>query len=180
LERDRDTLLVHYAGLVPEVLKEFSPEERRWAYKVIRLNVFADAEGNLSATWMYTRAGVIQENTRHDEGNAYVRLGDVLSRLGRKDEARDVYEKGVQQAEKHGHSEMAEDLRLALIQLWASRLTELVLRVRSKTGMWGIIKKVKVCSVASKKDALGRRAPFRAASRAAKGFFVEVTRNVRV
>ena len=52
-----------------------------------------------------------------DEGNAYARLGDVLSRLGRKDEARAAYEKGVQQAEKHGHSGMAEDLRVAIIQL---------------------------------------------------------------
>ena len=52
-----------------------------------------------------------------DEGNAYARLGDVLSRLGRKDEARAVYEKGVQQAEKHGHTGMAEDLRVAIIQL---------------------------------------------------------------
>jgi tetratricopeptide (TPR) repeat protein len=52
-----------------------------------------------------------------DEGNAYGRLGDVLSRLGRKDEARAVYAKGVQQAEKHGHSGMADDLRLALVQL---------------------------------------------------------------
>jgi tetratricopeptide (TPR) repeat protein len=52
-----------------------------------------------------------------DEGNAYGRLGDVLSRLGRKDEARAAYETGVRQAEKHGHSGMAEDLRLAIIQL---------------------------------------------------------------
>jgi hypothetical protein len=43
-------------------------------------------------------------------------------------------------------------------------------------GMWGIIKKIKH-SVA---DALGRRALFRAASCAAKGFFVDETRNVRV
>src|SRR5918998_1872499 len=50
-----------------------------------------------------------------DEGNAYARLGDVLSRLGRKDEARAAYEKGIGQAEKHGHTGMAEDLRLALI-----------------------------------------------------------------
>jgi hypothetical protein len=117
LQRDRDALLESYAGMVPEGLEEFGPEERRWVYKLIRLNVFADAGGNLTATWMYTRTGVIQEHTRHDEGNAYVCLGDVLSRLVRKDEARDVYEKGVQQAEKHGHSGMAEDLRLALIQL---------------------------------------------------------------
>src|ERR671932_1346971 len=52
-----------------------------------------------------------------DEGNAYARLGDVLSRLGHKDEARTAYETGVRQAEKYGHSGMAEDLRLALIQL---------------------------------------------------------------
>ncbi len=52
-----------------------------------------------------------------DEGNAYARLGDALSRLGRKDEARDAYERGISQAEKFGHSGMADDLRLALVQL---------------------------------------------------------------
>jgi tetratricopeptide (TPR) repeat protein len=52
-----------------------------------------------------------------DEGNAYARLGTVLERLGRKDEARSAYERGIGQAEKFGHSGMAEDLRLALIQL---------------------------------------------------------------
>jgi tetratricopeptide (TPR) repeat protein len=52
-----------------------------------------------------------------DEGNAYARLGSVLSNLGRKDEARTAYEKGISQSEKHGHSGMADDLRLALIQL---------------------------------------------------------------
>lgn len=52
-----------------------------------------------------------------DEGNAYARLGDALSRLGRKEEARAAYEKGIGQSEKFGHSGMAEDLRLALIQL---------------------------------------------------------------
>jgi tetratricopeptide (TPR) repeat protein len=52
-----------------------------------------------------------------DEGNAYARLGDALSRLGRKDEARDAYERGIRQAEKFGHDGMAEDLRLAIIGL---------------------------------------------------------------
>ena len=52
-----------------------------------------------------------------DEGNAYARLGDVLSSLGREDEARAAYETGVRQAEKYGHSGMADDLRLAIIQL---------------------------------------------------------------
>ena len=52
-----------------------------------------------------------------DEGNAYSRLGDVLSHLGRKDEARSAYETGIRQAEKYGHGGMADDLRLAIIQL---------------------------------------------------------------
>jgi site-specific DNA recombinase len=116
LERDRDALLESYAGMVPDGLEEFSPEERRWVYKLIRLNVFADADGNLTATWMFTRASVIQENTRQDEGNAYARLGEVLGRLGRENEVRAAYEAGIRQAEKFGHSGMAEDLRVALIQ----------------------------------------------------------------
>jgi tetratricopeptide (TPR) repeat protein len=52
-----------------------------------------------------------------DEGNAYARLGDVLSRLGRKDDARAAYATGIRQAEKHDHSGMAEDLRLAIVRL---------------------------------------------------------------
>lgn len=51
-----------------------------------------------------------------DEGNAYARLGEVLSRLGRRDEARVAYERGVEQAEKYGHSGMADELRRALGQ----------------------------------------------------------------
>jgi tetratricopeptide (TPR) repeat protein len=51
-----------------------------------------------------------------DEGNAYARLGEVLTRLDRREEARVAYERGIQQAEKHGHSGMAEDLRGALTQ----------------------------------------------------------------
>lgn len=49
-----------------------------------------------------------------DEGNAYARLGEVLSRLDRRDEARTAYEMGIDQAEKYGHSGMAEDLRQSL------------------------------------------------------------------
>ena len=52
-----------------------------------------------------------------DEGNAYARLGDVLSSLGRENEAREAYERGIQQAEKYGHSGMAEELRTALNNL---------------------------------------------------------------
>jgi tetratricopeptide (TPR) repeat protein len=56
-------------------------------------------------------------SVHEDEGNAYARLGEVLTRLGRKDEARAAYERGIGQAEKFGHSGMADDLRLALIGL---------------------------------------------------------------
>lgn len=52
-----------------------------------------------------------------DEGNAYMRLGDVLAGLGREGDAREAYEGGVRQAEKFGHSGMAEDLRLAIVRL---------------------------------------------------------------
>jgi site-specific DNA recombinase len=117
LERDRDALLESYAGMVPEGFEEFEPEERRWVYKLLRLNIFADADGNLTATWMFTRASAIQEDTRQDEGNAWARLGEVLERLGREDEARRAYEMGVRQAEKYGHSGMADELRAALVSL---------------------------------------------------------------
>ena len=93
-------------------------EDRRWAYKRIRLNVFADSEGSLSATWAFTEdTGVILQNARQDEGNAYLRPGEALERTGREDEARAAYEAGVAQAEKFGYTGMAEDLRLALIGL---------------------------------------------------------------
>ena len=52
-----------------------------------------------------------------DEGNAYARLGEVLRRLGRRDEAQVAFKRGAEQAEKYGHSGMAEDLRGALAQL---------------------------------------------------------------
>jgi tetratricopeptide (TPR) repeat protein len=55
--------------------------------------------------------------SHEDEGNAYARLGEVLQRLGREDEARAAYEVGIRQAEKFGHGGMADELRLALVDL---------------------------------------------------------------
>jgi len=52
-----------------------------------------------------------------DEGNAYLRLGEALQKIGREDEARAAFTEGIHQAEKFGHSGMAEDLRAALIGL---------------------------------------------------------------
>jgi predicted Zn-dependent protease len=48
-----------------------------------------------------------------DEGNAWGRLGKALRTLGRDEEARDVYQRGVEAAYRHGHPTMAgefEDL----------------------------------------------------------------------
>lgn len=55
--------------------------------------------------------------THEDEGNAYQRLGEALKALGREDEARAAFAEGAAQAEKFGHSGMAEELRLALTEL---------------------------------------------------------------
>jgi predicted Zn-dependent protease len=55
--------------------------------------------------------------THEDEGNAWGRLGEVLGRLGRGDEARAAYEAGIRQAEKYGHGGMADELRTALVDL---------------------------------------------------------------
>ncbi len=55
--------------------------------------------------------------THEDEGNAWGRLGEVLWRLGREEEAREAYGTGIRQAEKHGHSGMADELRAALVGL---------------------------------------------------------------
>ncbi len=52
-----------------------------------------------------------------DEGNAYARLGGAYACLGREEEARVAYERGVAQAEKFGHDGMADALRLALDEL---------------------------------------------------------------
>ncbi len=49
-----------------------------------------------------------------DEGNAWGKLADALTRLGRLDEAADAYLAGIDQAERHGHHGMADDFRQAL------------------------------------------------------------------
>lgn len=42
-----------------------------------------------------------------DQGNAWGRLGNALRRLGRIDEARDAYARGIDAAGRHGHPSMA-------------------------------------------------------------------------
>ena len=49
-----------------------------------------------------------------DEGNAWGRLGAALRELGRDDEAREAYGKGIEAAERHGHPTMAQEFRETL------------------------------------------------------------------
>jgi site-specific DNA recombinase len=47
LERDRETLLDEYAGMVPEALDELTGEERHQVYRMLRLQVFVYPNGDL-------------------------------------------------------------------------------------------------------------------------------------
>jgi Flp pilus assembly protein TadD len=44
-----------------------------------------------------------------DEGNAWGRLGNALRQLGRDDEARAAYTRGIETARAHGHPSMAAE-----------------------------------------------------------------------
>lgn len=49
-----------------------------------------------------------------DEGNAYGRLGNALFQLGRDEEARAAYRRGIEAAYRHGHPTMAMEFEEVL------------------------------------------------------------------
>lgn len=49
-----------------------------------------------------------------DEGNAWGRLGATLRQLGRDDEARTAYRRGIEAAERHNHPSMAAEFEQVL------------------------------------------------------------------
>jgi len=51
MERGKDALISHYASLVPRGLAELSPDEKNRVYRMMRLRVFADRDGTLTADW---------------------------------------------------------------------------------------------------------------------------------
>jgi Flp pilus assembly protein TadD len=66
----------------------------------------------------YEKSGNWAEVERHltqylaatdDEGNAWGRLGHALRQLGRDDEARAAYRRGIETASRHGHPSMAAE-----------------------------------------------------------------------
>lgn len=52
-----------------------------------------------------------------DEGNGWGRLGAVLRDLGRDDEAREAYRRGVEEATRHGHPTMAAEFE-DVLEAW--------------------------------------------------------------
>jgi hypothetical protein len=53
LERDKETLLNHYARIVPEHLDSLEPAERNHVYKVLKLTVLAHQNGSLELSWAH-------------------------------------------------------------------------------------------------------------------------------
>jgi E3 SUMO-protein ligase RanBP2 len=82
-----------------------------------------DARLRFGLALEYDKAGRTEDAVRElrayldqseDQGNAWGRLGALLSGLGRDEEAREAYRQGVKQATKHGHPTMAAELAAAL------------------------------------------------------------------
>ena len=49
-----------------------------------------------------------------DEGNAFGMLASAYERLGKREEAKQAYERGIETALRHGHPGMAEEYRITL------------------------------------------------------------------
>jgi hypothetical protein len=47
IEQDKNTLLKHCAGMVPEALDDLTPEERHHVYKMLQLRMLVDPDGTL-------------------------------------------------------------------------------------------------------------------------------------
>jgi tetratricopeptide (TPR) repeat protein len=82
-----------------------------------------DARLRFGLALEYEKAGRAEDAVRaleayleasEDQGNAWGRLAALQAGLGRHDEARAAYRKGIDQANKHGHPSMANELQAAL------------------------------------------------------------------
>ncbi len=98
--------LDYFAKLVAE---EPTVARARFAYanELLRAERWDDAVGELRAYL----------DLAEDEGNAWGRLGEALTALGRTDEAADAYLTGIDQSIKFGHTGMAADFEAAIERL---------------------------------------------------------------
>jgi site-specific DNA recombinase len=53
LERDKESLLEHYAAIAPEALDSLAPEERHQLYKMLRLDVVVRLDANLEVSGVF-------------------------------------------------------------------------------------------------------------------------------
>lgn len=95
-----------------------SPEERARSLERMLEKRPEDARIRFALAVEYLNQGRTDDGVREleaylgssdDEGNAWGRLASALIDLGRMDEARDAYRKGIAAAERHGHPTMAEE-----------------------------------------------------------------------
>jgi len=77
-----------------------------------------DARARFGLAAEYERLGRWEEAVREleaylaiadDEGNAWGRLGRALRELGRDEDARAAYRRGIEAAQRHGHPSMAAE-----------------------------------------------------------------------
>ena len=85
-----------------------------------------DARLRFGLAMEYLKADRLEEGVRelhaylaasNDEGNAWGRLGSALRALGRDDEAKEAYRRGVDEASRHGHPTMAEEFE-EILEHW--------------------------------------------------------------
>ncbi len=54
LEQDKNTLLEHYAGMIPGALNDLAPEERHHVYKMLRLRILVHPDGILEVSGTFS------------------------------------------------------------------------------------------------------------------------------
>jgi site-specific DNA recombinase len=70
LERDKETLLEEYAGMVPEELDELTGEDRHQIYRMLRLQVFVFPNGDLEVRGVLREAVCTPMDTRSSTQDA--------------------------------------------------------------------------------------------------------------
>ena len=87
-----------------------------------------DARLRFGLALEYLSCGRVEDGVRElrayleasdDEGNAWGRLAAALRDMGRDEEARDAYRRGVEAAYRHGHPTMAEEFE-GILESWES------------------------------------------------------------
>ncbi len=70
IEQDKNTLLEHYAGMVPEALDDLTPEERHHVYKMLQLRILVDPDGTLQVSGTFGDKLHLGENGPTPESGA--------------------------------------------------------------------------------------------------------------